>query len=1138
MAKVAAVTDAAGSVSSQSAASQSSGSSWARDMCLGCGHVTTPPHRRAQCPHKSVSGWLATGVPRAPLRLPSRSTVSAITHNCEKISVISGSIGPLNVEVGLDTMSCMSLISPQVFQSLLQDGGISRPLAEPVVVHTAGTAEPSVVDTEIDITVKLSNSVLLNLTCGVFAIPTDVIISWGDIVKHQLVQLLAELAGVSLPCLTELASEESDEGAGSFPVANSEVPGEAVECLQSLLSEFSESFSENLPAVSAKLPAMQLELVDPKVMPGSVPPRRQSVAVQEIIRDNVEDLLQQGHIVPSQSQVASGVVVIRLPGKVPRMCIDYRDVNLRTVSTRYPLPSLKGILSRLQGQKYFCKLDLRKGYHQLAMDSASRYFTAFVCEQGQFEFCRVPFGLKNAPAFFQSIINTHVLVGLLSVICEAYMDDVVVVGDSLESLTNNVRLVLQRFQHFGLVVHPRKVVFGVTELEFLGHLVSSDGLRLAESKLQGLRELQPPSDKLSLKSFLGLANYFRDFVPNYSSRLFNLMALASPKVPFVWSDIQEDEFQDVRGAILSAPMLYHIDYSLPIILRTDASMRGVGAVLVQIKNGRERPICFLSKKLSPAASRWSTIDQEAFAIFYAITSLSHYLRGHKFLVETDHNNLVYIAKSQDGRVARWRLALQEYDFIVSHIPGSTNVIADALSRCCAISKFNSNCVLPVASELSPELEAGVSVQVVEVEQGEIIARFHNDVCGHHGIRATIKSLLSAGHSWVTLRTDVVKFIHACAICQKSRVTEQDNSVAEPHVIEAYEPFQEISLDSVVNLPEDNDNNSVILVVIDNFTRFVELFAVPDVSAVTAAKCLLSVVGRYGPIEIVRSDRGGQFVGDIFHHLVNFMGSRQLLTIGYRPQANGVVERANAEIVRHLSAMVHSRRIKGMWSFGLPMVQRILNACVHSSTGFAPARLLFGERISLDRAILTPFPVKSDLCIPAFVQKMHRYQNEALVASQQHLAEIMDRRCQVQGEIRHFGLGDYVLVNSNVFAAESNKFAFKWRGPFLVQAVQGNTYSCLDLRTRAIHFFDVASLRHFDSSSSEDPVAIAALDVDEDVVSQIVSHQVGTKGKESHKFDVMFADGSIHQLAYLDVRNLEALDKYLAANPVAKAELKL
>ena len=367
------------------------------------------------------------------------------------------------------------------------------------------------------------------------------------------------------------------------------------EAVATLITNFNDVFSSVLPVAPAKVPPMHLQLEDAGQLP-LIPPRRQSPVITEFIKSTVQELLALGHIIPSTSPVASPVVVVRSPGKDWRMCIDYREVNSKTVSLLHPLPNLKGILSRVGGHKYYAKLDLRKGYNQAAMDPASRYLTAFITEAGQFEYTRVPFGLKNAPAYFQKVISTVVLAGLVGVICEVYIDDVITFGDNEAELFDNLSVILSRFREFGLVVHPTKCVLGVKEVEFLGHKLSSLGLQLSENKKQGLLALQPPVDTVTLKSFLGLANYFRDFISNFASRCANLHHLASPKVSFSWSEIHAKEFEDIRRAVIDAPMLFHIDYSLPLILRTDASKSGVGAQLLNINDGIEQPICFVSQK--------------------------------------------------------------------------------------------------------------------------------------------------------------------------------------------------------------------------------------------------------------------------------------------------------------------------------------------------------------------------------------------------------------------------------------------------------------------------------------------------------------------------------------------------------------
>jgi hypothetical protein len=570
---------------------------WSRDMCLGCGHVTNPPHRRRNCPYRECQGWCAKGVPSAPIRLP---TVAMLTDEDDNVCIVHGQVSVANnpnsiaADIGLDSMSAISIISPSMSQRLMDTCQARlKHLRSMKYVQPAGFPNPVGYNAEVELTVTLPPSASFTSTFVVMPIPVDMLVCWADIKAHKLFGILAEAAGVSLPKLTEIASE--DNWSDDHVEVESAVPVEREALQNQIIKEFPTVFNEDLPGEPAKVPPFIIELRNPQVLPESGQPRRQPLVIRKFISDTVDDLLKSGFIVPSTSPVASPVVVVRAPGKDPRMCVDYRVVNAATLPLCHPLPNLKDILSRLRGFKYFCKLDLRKGYHQAVVDPASRYLTAFVTEQGQFEYVRVPFGLRNAPAYFQHVVSKHVLAGLVGSICDVYIDDVITGGHSIEELLDNIRLILKRFADHGMIVHPRKWIFGVDHVEFLGHVVSSEGIAMSEAKMQGLVDLQPPKDKTTLKSFIGLANYFRDFVPNVSSRIATLTAMASPKAPFVWDDKMHEQYEDIRQSILHAPMLYHIYYALPLVLRTDVSQFGVGGKLLQLCNGVEQPVSFVSK---------------------------------------------------------------------------------------------------------------------------------------------------------------------------------------------------------------------------------------------------------------------------------------------------------------------------------------------------------------------------------------------------------------------------------------------------------------------------------------------------------------------------------------------------------------
>ena len=661
-----------------------SGSSlqYPRDLCLGCGHKTTPPHFRKNCPHKSKPGWCAKGIPSAPMVLAALPAASSSSSVAIVQGKVGSSVAPINynVSIGLDSMSSVSVISPQLCHFLVASDNVSIVHRRSMSVNTAAGGRGNISEF-ITVYVELPSvqcPIRFQLDFGVLAIPTDMLISWSDIKRLNLWDVLAELAKVEIPSMSTVAPEELliSEGFTDTPFIAA-VCEEAASCAESIKTEYKDVFSGVLSESPALLPPMNIELVDTAKLPPPAGPQRQSDVIRKFVADSVNDLLKQGIIVPSTSPVVSRTVVVRAENRDWRMCIDFRPINAITSRNLYPLPNLKGILARLKGYKWYAKVDHKKGYFQLLLNPTCRYLTAFICEAGVFEFTRIPFGLTNAPSYFQYVISTIVLAGFVGVICEAYIDDIVIFANTLDELNSRVRKILERFRQYKLILNPLKFVFGVSEIEFLGHIVSANGISLSPVKRDGLMKIPVPVDRAALRAFLGLANYFREFIPRYAIRTFHMSKLLSPKVEFHWNNVQDNEFVDIKDAVAKAPMLHHINYDLPIIIRSDASNVGVGAVLLQLSGNVEQFVAFASAKFSKAASRWATPDQEAYAFVFAIRNWEHYLRGHKFVVETDHRNLIYVLRSETGRIGRWRLFLQDFDFTVHHIPGVSNVIADS-----------------------------------------------------------------------------------------------------------------------------------------------------------------------------------------------------------------------------------------------------------------------------------------------------------------------------------------------------------------------------------------------------------------------------------------------------------------------------
>ena len=419
-----------------------------------------------------------------------------------------------------------------------------------------------------------------------------------------------------------------------------------------------------------------------------------------------------------------------------RLVIDFKNLNLVSEKeSGWAIPNIKDILVRLGEQKsgYFCKLDLTAGFHQTPISEDSRIYTAFKTPWGGlYEWCRLPMGLKGSPAYFQQIMTTEVLNGLVMNICEVYLDDVIVYAPTEELLLERLRLVLERFREKGMTLNPQKCTMCVHEVEYCGHLLDKDGIHFERSKLDSILHFKRPETQQQLRAFLGLANWFRDHVANHSRLVRPLHALLkgySKHERVKWTPELLQIYEDTKRAVHECPKLFFLDDVSPIYLHTDASQYGMGAYLFQEREGKEIPIHFLSKSFDDRLSRWSTIQQEGYAIYYAITSWEHLLRDRRFLVRTDHANLRLLHEESNAKVLRWMLTLQSYDFDIEHIAGKKNTIADGFSRLCSDDRTETSKKIRETLEADTDIDEGITgngIHTISVIDSNLTERGEED----------------------------------------------------------------------------------------------------------------------------------------------------------------------------------------------------------------------------------------------------------------------------------------------------------------------------------------------------------------------------------------------------------------------------
>ncbi|XP_072180111.1 uncharacterized protein [Diadema setosum] len=404
-------------------------------------------------------------------------------------------------------------------------------------------------------------------------------------------------------------------------------------------------------------------------------------SMRQVVKDEVQEMMTLGVIEHSTSPYASPIVLVKKKDGTNRFCCDFRKLNAATIIDSEPIPDQEEIFAKLAGDRYFTKIDLTKGYWQVPLTERAKPLTAFITPDGLYQFMTMPFGLVNAPATFSRVMRT-VLRGLPHV--DNFIDDILIHTPTWEGHVEAVTSVLLRLRAANLKAKPSKCLVGYAELEFLGHRLSRGMVQPNHDKIAEIQNAKQPTTKKQLRSFLGLAGYYRKFVPNYAAIAVPLTDLTKKGEPnqIRWGEAQERAFTTLKAKLSCQPILRLPDVSRTFILRTDASETGVGAVLLQEDEGQKFPTAYASKKLLPRERAYSTIEKECLAVVWAILKFETYLYGKEFVLEVDHHPLLAIRRSKvaNARILRWALALQPYRFRIEAIKGRDNVGADYLSR--------------------------------------------------------------------------------------------------------------------------------------------------------------------------------------------------------------------------------------------------------------------------------------------------------------------------------------------------------------------------------------------------------------------------------------------------------------------------
>jgi len=409
--------------------------------------------------------------------------------------------------------------------------------------------------------------------------------------------------------------------------------------------------------------------------------RRHPRAHLDEIDKQVDGLLENGLIEPAASPWASNIVLVQKKDGSFRLCVDYRRLNSVTYQDSYPLPHIDTCLSSMNGAIWFTTLDLRSGYHNIPIRESDKDKTAFITRRGCFRYKVMPFGLTCAPSVFQRLMDL-VLCGLTYETCLVYLDDIIVFSKDFDTHLLRLRKIFDRLRGANLKLHGKKCSFFRQRVDFLGHVLTKAGIEVQPEKIEAVQNWPTPQNLTELRSFIGLCSYYRRFIAGFANVASPLYLLTQKNAPFRWDTEQQQAFQALKTKLVSAPILGMPQDEGAFFLDTDASDRGLGAVLSQEQNGQEVVIAYASRTLSRPERNYDVTRRELLAVVYGLKSYRQYLLGRHFIIRTDHSALQYLRRTPEpiGQQARWQTYIEQFTFTIRHRAGTQHRNADALSR--------------------------------------------------------------------------------------------------------------------------------------------------------------------------------------------------------------------------------------------------------------------------------------------------------------------------------------------------------------------------------------------------------------------------------------------------------------------------
>lgn len=784
-----------------------------------------------------------------------------------------------------------------------------------------------------------------------------------------------------------------------------------------------------------------------------------------------------------QSEWLHPIMAVPKPNGKLRICMDARWLNAVTRKNAYPQQNANRILGQIQAAKYVSTIDMTDAYFQVPLHKDSWAKTAFaVPTRGTYIYKRMPMGLCNSGAVLCNIIDS--LFGSeFEPKAFPYLDDIIVATNTLEEHIEVLERLAKKFHYANFSISREKSKFCYRRLRYLGHIIDETGIAMDKSRIDAIVNFPRPKGIRDVQRLIGMAGWYRRFIQDFSRITAPITELLKQKHYFEWTAICEQAFLKLISALTNAPVLAMPDYSLPFEIQCDASKKGCGGVLVQVQDGVERVIAFMSQKFNVAQTKYQVTELECLAVILAIEKFRPYIEGVHFTVITDHHSLLWLKNLKDpaGRLARWALRLQAYDFTLMHRKGKFHVVPDALSRAIAVmdvalikeTKDEWYRALRESYMNAPQLNDHLKIEndllyirskydedcqnknclwriCVPLEQREnIIKENHDELSSCHFGRFKTLAKIKSRYHWPKMTKEIEEYVRNCEVC---KLIKPRNVVSAPpagQFVQARMPWRIVATDICGPYVPSRRGNRFLLVAIDVFSKFTIVRPVRNATAESVTKFIEEeVILKFACPEIILSDNGVQYKSKQYAELIAEKGIHAWYTALYFAQGNPT-ECVNKTIGNAIRAYIRDDADHKNWDKNIQEIANAINQSCHSSTQETPSYVVFGQHMPQHATEYSNFVDSNEEAklSPNDLLKLREIVQQRLVEAREKYAKRYNLRTR---EVK-YSVGDIVYRENTQLSDATKDFSKKLAPRFvkceIIAKTGTNTYELRDWGTQ-------------------------------------------------------------------------------------------